>query len=304
MKKNKINKELRIGIFTLIIFAGAYWGINFLRGVDVLSSNNDYYAYYDQSGNIEVSSPVLLRGIKIGTVTGVGIESVDAKVKVVLSVSKKFDIPVNSIAELTDKSLMGGKAIAIEIGDSKEILEGHGVLESRVNDELKNQIEDVKGMLDEVVTKLTTTLDNVNMLLTQENIESMTATLQSVSSLSSSLDHMVKVEQTKISNITTGLECVVSDFQSSMPALQSTLTNLDSITSSIKGSNLDQTLIAAGTAVASLNKTLDDINSGSGTIGLLINDPSLYNNLSGLLSDFKAHPKRYVHFSLFGRKDK
>ncbi len=304
MKKITISKELKIGVFTIIILATGYWGVNFLRGVDVLSASNKFYAYYDQSDNIEISAPVLVKGIKIGAVTKVSIESVESKVRVEMLVHKKYKIPANSIAELTDKSFTGGKAIALVIGDSEEILESKDVIESRVNNKMQKQIEEAKGMLISVVTNLNTTLDNVNKLLAEENIASITSTLDNVSRMTNTLDKVIKKESVKISNITSDLEDITSDFKGTMPALNNTLANLDSITATIKNSNLDQTIIAANNSIASLNSTLDGINNGTGTVSLLMNDPALYNNISSLLSDLQENPKRYVHFSLFGRKDK
>lgn len=300
-----------MGLFAIAILAVAYWGINFLRGMDILSSNNEYYAYYEKSENIEISSPILIRGIKVGSVINIEIGDVQSKVKMTLAIKKRYKIPANSEAEITNKSLLGGKAIVLNIGNSTQILENKSDITGVIDNNMTEQINDVKSKLYDVVSNLTKTLKDIDHLLSEENIKNLSQTFENVNKTSQGLSNIVN--SNKIPSIIANLEKVTADFSEATPYLKSSLQNVDSITSSIKGSDIGSLLTSIKSTVSQLDKTITAINSGEGTMGKLMYDPSIYNNLdkatidlSALLSDLKTNPKRYVHFSLFGggNKDK
>ncbi len=305
----KISREFKIGLFALIVIAITYWGINFLKGVDVLSSNATYYAYYDKSDNIEISSPVLIRGIKVGTVTNVDIDDVDSRVKLTMTVLKKYKIPVDTEAQIGDKSLLGGKAVILFVGKSGEYVASHGEIKGTIDDNMSKQIDEAKATLISVVDRLKTTLDGVNGLLDQENVKNLSQTFENLNGTTQKLDNLLAGGE--INKIVKNLENLTSDLNEVSPALKSTVMNLDSISSSINHSDLESTILAARSTISELDKSLKQINSGEGSIGALMFDKSLYQNLdsatenlSSLLYDMKDNPKRYVHFSLFGRKEK
>ncbi|MEG1934747.1 MAG: MlaD family protein, partial [Rikenellaceae bacterium] len=299
----KIRKEVKMGIFAIAMLAIAYWGINFLKGIDILSSNNEYYAYYEKSENIEISSPILIRGIKVGSVTNVEISTIQSKVKMTLAIKKKYKLPIDSEAEITNKSMLGGKAIVIKVGGSSEVLKKQSEIKGVIDNNMSEQIDEVKTKLYEVVSNLTKTLQDIDNLLSEENIKNLSATFNNINKTTEGLNKIVN--SNKIPNIIANLESVTADFKNSTPSLKSTLHNIDSITSAIKNSDVESLLTSINTTVTDLNKTVVAINNGQGSVGKLIYDPSLYNNLdkatvdlSALLSDLKSNPKRYVHFSL------
>lgn len=307
----KIRKEVKMGLFAIAIIAVAYWGINFLKGIDILSSNNEYYAYYEKSENIEVSSQILIRGIKVGSVIGIEMNDDQTLVKMTLAIGKKYKIPTNSEAEITNKSLLGGKAIIIKIGNSTEILENKSEIKGVIDNNMTEQINDVKSKLYDVVSNLTKTLKDIDNLLSEENIKNLSQTFENINKTTKGLDNIVN--SNKIPSIIANLESVTSDFKATTPYLKSSLQNIDSITNSIKESDIKSLLLSANSTISQLDKTIASINNGEGSAGKLIYDQSLYNNLdkaslnlASLLSDLKENPKRYVHFSLFGgnKKDK
>lgn len=307
----KIRKEVKMGLFAIAIIAVAYWGINFLKGIDILSSNNEYYAYYEKSENIEVSSQILIRGIKVGSVIGIEMNDDQTLVKMTLAIGKKYKIPTNSEAEITNKSLLGGKAIIIKIGNSTEILENKSEIKGVIDNNMTEQINDVKSKLYDVVSNLTKTLKDIDNLLSEENIKNLSQTFENINKTTKGLDNIVN--SNKIPSIIANLESVTSDFKATTPYLKSSLQNIDSITNSIKESDIKSLLLSANSTISQLDKTIASINNGEGSVGKLIYDQSLYNNLdkaslnlASLLSDLKENPKRYVHFSLFGgnKKDK
>ncbi|MFI3322900.1 MAG: MlaD family protein [Rikenellaceae bacterium] len=305
----KIKKEFKIGIFTIIVIAIAYWGINFLKGVDVLSTGNTYYAYYDKSDGIEISSPVVIRGISIGSVVDISIEGVDSKVKVALRVEKKYKIPTDSEATITSASLMGGKIVDIGVGKSSQYLDNGDEIKGLLDTGMTDQIEELKETMTEVIADLTTTLESVNALLSPENVANLSATFENLNGSTKSLENLLNGGE--INNMLSNLESVTSELKDAAPSLAATIKNLDDITSSVNKADVGETIASANQTIAELNKALEQINSGEGSIGSLLYRDEVYDNLnsttenlSNLFLDLKENPKRYVHFSVFGRKDK
>ena len=300
----KIRREVKVGIFGIIMLVVAYWGINFLKGVDILSANHTYHVVYDKSNNIEISSPVLIRGIKVGTVTKVAIKNVHDKVEVELNVKSKYKIPSNSVAVIVDKSLLGGKAIDIQIGDASTILENGDEIAGIIDDNLGKQIDELKNKVTGMLDELTATLSNLNKILDDNNIKNIGTTLGNVKDVSTDL-------RTKLETITSDLTVLTGELKNSAPAITATMNNLAVITDSLQTS-LPILVTSVNGTVNELDKTIAALNSDNGTIGKFMNDPALYNHRSDasnrlnlLLEDLKANPKRYVHFSVFGGgKDK
>lgn len=298
-----------MGVFAILVMVIAYWGINYLKSVDILSFSNVFYAYYDKSNNIEVSSPILLRGIKIGTVTDITMDGVDSKVKVELRIDKKFHIPSDSKAMISDKSLLGGKAIVMELGSSPELVKNHGELVGVIDDNMSEQIDEVKATLLNVIEKLTATLEGTEKLLNSENIENLSKTFENLNASSEKLKELLSDEE--IPAILSNLQNITTEINNATPMLTASMTNLEEITASINGADLGSTITSANSTIEELNVTLKQINSKQGTIGSLVYDGQMYENLNSasanlsyLLSDLAENPKRYVHFSIFGKKDK
>ena len=285
-----MRREVKIGVFAVVMLGCLWGGIRFLSGIDIFSRNIPYYVAYPEISGIQTATPVTIQGVKVGTVTAIGFDpSVSRDVVLQLTVRRSFRIPRDSKARIYSDGFMGGKAIAIEMGDSPQLLsKGDTLVAAETRDMLAaagTELADVKERLTRVMDNLSVTLESVNAVLAAEK-----------GSLRTAIDNIGKFSTALGEN---------SERFSSMIA------NLDRFSQQLTEADIDSLSLGLRTTLGELNRTVARINEGKGTVGRLMNDPRLYEsletasaNLAALLEDLKAHPKRYVHFSLFGRKDK
>ncbi len=297
-----MKKELKIGIYAVIIFLAAWVGIRFLSGADIFGNSNVYYAYYTDVSGLQSASAVTIRGVKVGQVTEVSIAPEEpTMVKVALSISNDYSIPSDSKAKIFSEGLMGGKAVEIKLGQSSEMLAEGAEIASEVEYDLmtmaREELMDVKQKAVELMTNLNTTVTSLNTLVGKNdaNITSAIANLNAV------------LADLKESGIIDNVERFTAKLEGTGERLDSVLVNVEAITSDMKEREAGRKLAES---IATLNDVLSKINSDKGTAGSLLTDRQLYdnlttatNNLSVLLADLKENPKRYVHFSLFGAKD-
>ena len=296
-----MKKEVRIGIVSLVIFLGAWAGIRFLSGSDIFGRTNSYYVYYDNANGLQNASQVVIRGVKVGQVVDIAIaESDPTKVEVELAVSKDYQIPVDSKAKSFSASIMGGQAIEIIVGQSKEYIEPNGTIEAAVEigmmDMVANEFGDIKEKLMVMVDNINTTLLSLNGLV-DSNSATITSTVAHLNGVLADLEK---------SNIISNIDSFTGTLKQNGEKIDGIVTNVSNLTASIEEQQLGVKLTQS---IESLNTLLANINSAEGTVGSLLNDKELYanltqasDNLSLLLEDLKKNPKRYVHFSLFGGK--
>ena len=296
-----MKKEVRIGIVSLVIFLGAWAGIRFLSGSDIFGRTNSYYVYYDNANGLQNASQVVIRGVKVGQVVDIAIaESDPTKVEVELAVSKDYQIPVDSKAKSFSASIMGGQAIEIIVGQSKEYIEPNGTIDSAVEvgmmDMVANEFGDIKEKLMVMVDNINTTLLSLNGLV-DSNSATITSTVAHLNGVLADLEK---------SNIISNIDSFTGTLKQNGEKIDGIVTNVSNLTASIEEQQLGVKLTQS---IESLNTLLANINSAEGTVGSLLNDKELYanltqasDNLSLLLEDLKKNPKRYVHFSLFGGK--
>ncbi len=306
-----MKKEVRIGVFGVLMILCAWAGIRFLSGIDIFSRNAEYIAVYDQVNGMQEASPVLIRGVKVGTVTAIEFDPQKSdKVALCLTVQRKYAIPRNSLAKMVSSSIMGGKSIEIELGNGSEVLEsGDTILSSATPDMMESLSSQMNPILERVTTladELTTTLEGVNMIVEQnaDNIKGLTTHLNSIAS---NIDNILGEEREGLKQTLKGVEEFSTALGRNSERMDSLMTNLATFSERLASAevveNLDRTL-------ADLNALLSGMESGEGTLGQLAKDKALYDNLasasenlSRLLQDLREHPSRYVHFSVFGRSE-
>ncbi len=296
-----MKKEVKIGMYALLIFLGAWAGIRFLSGADIFGRTHTYYVYYDNASGLQNASAVVIRGVKVGQVSNVAIaEDEPSKVAVTLAVSKDYAIPVDSKAKVFSAGLMGGQAIELVIGSSAEMLEPGAkiapLVEPGMIDMLTSEFGDIKEKLVSVMDNINVTLNSLNGLVDSNNanISAAIANLNGV---------LADIEQ---SDIVANLDSFTGTLKNNGEKIDSIVANVGNLTASL---DEQQTGAKLAQSVEQLNALLAKFNESDGTVGSLLNDKALYanlaeasNNLSLLLEDLKEHPKRYVHFSLFGGK--
>ncbi len=304
-----MKREIKIGIFAVAMIGAAWAGIRFLKGFDIFSVNSEYYAAYDQINGVQSASPIMMRGVKIGAVTGITFDpSAGDKVVLQFTINNKYHIPVDSEAKIFSNGLMGSKAVEIIYGNSREYLQAGDTLRSSHDRDLMDvagsELEFFKQKFAQISTDLSRTLNDVSTTL-EENQKYLNQTMRNVSSITTGVDQMLREEKESLTSAIENFSTFSETLGRNSDRITNIVTDLEQFTRTMTEEQVAQKL---GESIAALDTLLTDINRGQGTVGLLMKDPDLYRslneasqNLSALLADLKQYPGRYVHLSLFGR---
>lgn len=307
----KIRHEVKIGFVVFVILAMFIWAYNFMKGHDILSSSVNYYVLYDNINGLEESSPVTLNGYKIGTVSKIGfVPEQTGKLEIKLSIDQQVNLPVNTIAEIYNSDLLGTKAIRLVTSNEESYIEQGDTLDGFIEMDLQEQIEKHLFPLKEKAENLMVSFDSVLSIMRYTFNSSFSNDIgESVSHINntlSALDTMVTKKDGSLAATMANLESITGNIEKNNAELTRTLENLASVSDSISQSNIRSTINNLGESLANLNSILLKINEGKGTAGMIVNNDSLYLQVSEtiesinlLLKDMKENPKRYVHFSLF-----
>jgi phospholipid/cholesterol/gamma-HCH transport system substrate-binding protein len=313
----KISNETKIGALTAVAITILILGYSFLRGNDLFSGSNKYYAIYRSVDGLSVSKPVLVNGFPIGRVSKMSLRP-DGKTIVELKVEDKYKIPSNTMAKLVSTDLLGGKAIVFDYGNSNTYAEDNDTLHANIQGSLAESLQPIQTKAENLITKLDSSLAAINRILNpnfQKNIDrsflSIANSLETLEGTTKKIDALVATQTTHINGILSNTELVSANLKKSSGHLTGITSNFEKVSDDIAASNIKQTLDNANKAMADLQATINKINSTKGTLGLLINDDKMYKNLNdasanlnNLFIDIKAHPKSYVSFSVFGGKKK
>ncbi len=302
-----MKREVKIGIYAVVIILAAWAGIRFLSGVDIFGRNATYYAYYDEVNGLQSAAPVMIKGVKIGQVTAVNVSPEDpTNVEVVFSVARQYKLPVGTEARLVSTSIMGGEGIEIVLGRGEVLHKSGDTLVSTCEADLMASLESVKDKVVGLVDNLNATLTGINSLV-GSNDRNITEAIAHLNSVMKGLDGAIGGDTNRLSEIVAGINAFTTALQNNASRIDSIMANVDTVTTDLAAGGAIKSL---SDALTELNTALARINSGEGSVGKLIGDEQLYanltqasNNLSALLADLKENPKRYVHFSLFGATD-
>lgn len=306
----KISREVKTAILVIVSTILIVFLFNYLKGQNLLDSSRKVFVVYDNVEGLASSSPVTLNGHTIGRVQEIGFTTDGtAKIKVLLSIEDDIQFSKNSIAELYDTGLIGGKGIAIipAFDDDENAVSGDvlvGTSKSGIMamvEETLAPLQDKIGVLlvsaDSLFTNINDVFDEPTKNSLKRGISELEGTISSFKNTSIALNQLIVNNKEKLDNTLTNFEDASA--------------NISNITDSIASTNLTKTISDLQTTIGNFNNLLSSIENGEGSIGKLLKDEGLYNNLEGatkqmeeLLQDMKLNPKRYVHFSLFGKKAK
>lgn len=304
-----MKREVKIGIFAVAMIGAAWAGIRFLKGFDIFSRNSQYYAAYDQINGVQNASPIMMKGVKIGSVTGLEFDPARSdKVVLRFTIKRDYRIPSDSEAKIFSNGLMGAKAIEITYGNADTFLKAGDTLRSGRDRDLMDvagsELDFFKQKFSQLTADLSRTLDNLNRLM-ETNESSITGTLGHLNSITGDMAAVLDAEKQNLRTAIGSLTEFSRMLGDNAGRVDSIFGNLDEVTSQLSDEQIARKIAEA---VGNLNGLLARIEHGDGTLGKLMSDPALYNsldqaagNLSALLADVKQYPGRYVHFSLFGR---
>ncbi|SMC95431.1 MlaD family protein [Pedobacter africanus] len=316
----KIANETKVGILAAFSIALLIIGYNFLKGNAIFSNETVLYAKYPRVDGLGVSKPVLINGFQIGRVDQLQLQS-DGSILATLKIKGKYEIPKNSIARLEGTDLLGSKAIVMELGTGQDFAHDGDTLNANVAKGLLETVQPVQKKAELIIGKMDSILTSVNAILNpnfQKNVDksfnSIASTLASLEATSKKVDNLVGSEGSRISAILANVEAISNNFKKNNEKINGILDNVNTITDQVAAANFKQTVDNANKAMADLQAVVTKINNGQGSLGMLVNDNRMYENLNNasksldnLMIDLKQNPKRYVHFSIFGggnKKDK
>ena len=298
----KISKEIKIALVAIVGILVMYFGINFLKGINLFSSNNYYYLTFDDIQGLGASTPIYADGYKVGTVDDVDFDYAQSgPIKVKADIDKNLRIPKGSQAEIV-KDLMGNLQVNLLLATNpRERIEPGGIIPGAVNAGIMGKAGELVPVIEKMLPKLDSILSSVNALLADP---ALAATLHNAQTITNNLT----VSTRELNTLMAGLNQQVPGM---IKRANGVLDNTNQLTSHLASLDVQGTLNRVNQTLESAHAFTEKLNSNQGSLGLLMNDPQLYNNLNATMHDadslvvnLRQHPKRYVHFSLFGKKDK
>lgn len=298
----KLTKEIKIALVAIVGILVMYFGINFLKGMNLFSTNNAYYMTFDDIQGLGASTPIYADGYKVGTVDGLEYDyKENGPIKVKVDINKDLRIPQGSKAEIV-KDLMGNLQVNLLLANNpRERVEPGGVIPGAVNGGMMDKAANLIPVVEKMLPKLDSILTSVNALLADP---ALAASLHNVETITSNLT----VSTRELNTLMAGLNKQVPGM---IGKANGVLDNTNRLTANLVSLDVQGTLNKVNQTLESAHQFTEKLNSNQGSLGLLMNDTKLYDNLTSTMShadslviDLKAHPKRYVHFSVFGRKDK
>lgn len=320
----KLSKEFKIGLVVICAIAAFIWGLTFLKGSDIFSHKYYLYAVYPKIDNLIPANPVLIKGFKVGQVNNISLiqQGGENRVLVKLLLTEDVKIPKNSIARAISSDLLGSKAVEIVIGDGKQFVKSGDTLlaetEQGLKESFNKQIAPIQAKAENLIGSIDSVMTVVNLVLNTKNRENIDKSFESIRKAIFSLeqtaykmDELMGTEKAKLSAILTNLSNITGNLHKNEAKITNILNNFSNLSDSLAKTQLKSAISNADKTLKELNALLVRINEGQGTLGKMARNDSLYNNLNKssedldkLLKDLRINPKRYVHFSIFGKKDK
>lgn len=311
----KISSEAKIGIIITIAIAVTIWGLNFLKGRNILKGVNTYYAVFEDVGGLEKNCKIFIKGYQVGQVGEIYFtENGSRDLTVLLGIEKAYDIPLNSEAVLYDADLLGTKAIMIKLSESDQFhLPGDTVrchVQYGLTARLEQQLLPVKDKAESLIVTVDSIMSTLNYIFDRNTSAMLQASIQNLESSTDGIKNMLS-SQGKLTSMIAHMEAITLNLKNHNEQLASAMSNIESITDSIARSELKSTISNTNKTLAETHLILEKINRGEGTLGMLVNNDSLYQNLTSLsneldllLKDLQENPKKYVNVSVFGKSDK
>lgn len=300
--KLKYSREMKVGILAVIAVFLMYFGFNFLKGVNIFSATNSYYAAYTRLNGLTEQAPVYIKGYKVGQVDKIYYDFTDENAfSVAFSIDKAIALPCGTQTALIADGLLGGSALQLNLPDESNgtfYAKGDTLPAVIVPGLLDNLQDEMLAQLSSVLTKVDSLMATVNQQLEGDHISRTLAQIDNATRDLAAVSGRLKTA------MNTQVPAILDDAQGAVADIRGFSANLGKV-------DIDNTIHRVDSMVSNLQTLTASINSADGTIGLLLNDKELYLSLANtvasadsLLVDLKANPKRYVHFSLFGNKDK
>ncbi len=319
----KVRKETKIGIIVVLAIILLFVGFNYLKGVYVFEKARTFYGVYHKVNGLEKSNPIVLNGFKVGQVKNIEIiQDGSGNLLVTISVREEFDIPKDTRALLKSADLLGSMEIQLVLGNSSVLAESGDTLSPSIEKDLvegvNEQLRPIKNKAEGLISSVDSVIKVIEVILNPQSQNNLVQSFNGINNAIASLertsfriDTLVREEKLRISQILENINSLTSVLSSNGDQLNNIIQNFSQISDTLAKANIAETLLKANDALSTVNVLVEKINNGEGSLGMLINNPELYNklesastNLDLLMEDVRVNPNRYVQFSVFGRKNK
>lgn len=305
----KVNNETKVGALALIAVALLILGFNYLKGTSLLGENFNLYAEYENIDGLTAGNKVLINGMQVGQVNSLKFDSRIGKIRVDFSIMEKVPIPEDSRAMVFSSDLLGSKAINLVLGKSANILPDGALVKDSIAPTLSERVErevlPLKDRVQSAIVGIDSFVSGLNRVLGDENKDNITASLINLRKTTTRLDSVMN----KVDVMVSSAKSIMHNFEKNNATINRIITSSAQFTDSLasQSGRIKGIITQAESSLSNFKTILAKIDRGEGSLGLLVNDKELYNNLSAssksldsLLVDVRKHPKRYVHFSVFG----
>jgi phospholipid/cholesterol/gamma-HCH transport system substrate-binding protein len=302
-----MNKEIKIGIIISLAIALFFWGFNYLKGNDLFKITDSYYITYTDVRGLQESNAVYLNGYKVGRVSSISLnEELPQQLIVSITVKSRLKIPVNSIGRIYSVDVMGSKAIELVLSDNKKYYHNKDTLKGEVELSISKQIEPVKNEMINIMNKMETLVNTLNAAFDIKMINDLRRTTEALKKTTEALSSSSE----NITSIIQNIESVTQNLKKNNQQMTIILSDIASLSDSLSHTEIKTTIANLNASIIHSNEILEKIDSGKGSLGMLVNNDSLYINLNNaafsldkLTRDLQENPKKYVHFSIFGSKN-
>ena len=295
-------KEVKIALVAIAGVVVLFFGMNFLKGLNIFSSEDNYYVQFSDITGLSSSSPVYADGFKVGVVKDIIYDYTHTEgSKVLIGVDKQLRIPQGSSAEIVSDMLGNVKVNLLLANNPREKVAPGGLIKGMINDGAMGKLQDMVPAVEKMLPKLDSIMTSLNAILADPAIR------QSL--------HNVQTITDNLTTSTAQLNTLMAGLNKNVPGMMAkannVLDNTETLTANLAAVDVASTMRQVDQTIANVQQITAKLNSKEGSLGLLMNDTQLYDNLNStmrnadsLVIDLRQHPKRYVHFSVFGRKDK
>jgi len=311
----KISNETKVGSLTAIAIVILILGFNFLKGRNLSDRSDKIFAEFPNVEGLQVSNPVIIKGLQVGKIYAMKEKDKNlSAVVVTISLNKDVNIAKNSIATISSE-LLGTTSVKITLGDATEYVQDGDTLNTAktlgLADKLKSSLDPTLASVNKTLGSLDTVLLNLNSVLdprTKNNLQSIIANL---TTSSKSLEKLLDAQTGMLAKTLSNTEKITGNLAQNNDKINATVDNLEKATGKLANAKFDEAVNTLQNTMKKLEGTVEKINSNQSSLGALLNDRKLYDqilqtnrSLTTLLDDLRMHPKRYVNISVFGKKDK
>ncbi len=311
----KIQREVKIGFTVIVAIAILVWGVGFLKGKNVFDSGERYYGVYSRVEGLTEGSPIFYKGYKIGTVKGIDFHpNQKGQFLISFSVTKKLDLPANTIAQIYSLDLMGSKGVQILPGSSVEMLQPGDTLNTNVMGDLKDQVSmevlPLKDKTERLLVKLDTVLTDIGKVFSEENNRNLDYGIKNFSAIMENLEETTRnlslsfAPGGSINNSLANIDSLTHAAKMQKDNLEAAMNNLTAFSVKLRDLQLEAMAASVDSSLNTINRLLQSAEDGEGSLGLLLSDNTLYlnlmdasANLDRLLADVRHNPGRYLSFS-------